>query len=118
MEDIMSKLYDGEVNINIGDSEKHGKGTMVRIYTDLKPGMNVYSNKLGNVEEGLKKALALVKKSKGTKKELYLDSYCFWLETLTQKGKAVLCYHKAIKGRVQIKREDPNRVQSSTRTDI
>lgn len=114
----MSKLYDGEVNINLGDSKKHGKGTMVRIYTDLKPGMNVYSNKLGNVEEGLKKALNLVKKSKGTKKELFLDSYCFWLETLTQKGKAVLCYHKAIKGRVQIKREDPNRAQSSTRTDI
>ena len=114
----MSKLYDGEVNINIGDSTKHGKETMIRIYTDLKAGMTVYSNKLGNVEEGLKKALALVKKSKGTKKELYLDSYSFWFDTLTQKGKAVLCYHKAIKGRVQIKREDPNRVQSSTRTDI
>ena len=73
----MSKLYDGEVNINLGDSKTHGKETMVRIYTDLKPGMNVYSNKLGNVEEGLNKALALVKKSKGTKKQVYLDSYCF-----------------------------------------
>tara|TARA_R100000654_G_scaffold73283_2_gene105943 strand:- start:237 stop:578 length:342 start_codon:yes stop_codon:yes gene_type:complete len=113
MEDIMSKLYDGEVNINLGDSKEHGKGTMVRIYTDLKPGMTVYSNKLGNVEEGLKKALKLVKDGKAK-----LDSYSFWEATLKQKGKAVLCYHKAIKGRVQIKREDPNRAQSSTRQDI
>jgi len=109
----MSKLYDGEVNINLGDSKEHGKGTMVRIYTDLKPGMTVYSNKLGNVEEGLKKALKLVKDGKAK-----LDSYSFWEATLKQKGKAVLCYHKAIKGRVQIKREDPNRAQSSTRVDI
>jgi hypothetical protein len=107
----MSKLYNGEVNINIGDSKKLGK--VVRIYTDLQPGMEVYSNEKGNVETGLKKALKLVKEGKAQ-----LDTYSFWIETLKQKGKAVLCYHKAIKGRVQIKREDPNRVQSSTRQDI
>lgn len=113
--DNMSKLFDGEVNINLGDSEKYGKQSVVRVYTELKPGMTVYSNKKGNVEEGLLKAINLVKKSKGAK---HLDTYSFWVETLTQKGKAVLCYHKAIKGRVQIKREDPNRVQSSNRVDI
>ena len=111
MEDIMSKLYNGEVNINIGDSKKLGK--VVRIYTDLQPGMEVYSNEKGNVETGLKKALKLVKEGKAK-----LDTYSFWEATLKQKGKAVLCYHKAIKGRVQIKREDPNRAQSSTRQDI
>ena len=109
--DNMSKLYNGEVNINIGNS-KNGK--VVRVYTDLKPGMEVYSNEKGNVEAGLKKALKAIKDKKATG----LDTYSFWVETLTQKGKAVLCYHKAIKGRVQIKREDPNRVQSSDREDI
>ena len=111
----MSKLFNGEVNINLGDSKDHGPQSMVRIYTDLKPGMTVYSNEKGNVEEGLTKALNLVKKNKGKK---FLDTYSFWIETLTQKGKAVLCYHAKIKGRVQIKREDPNRVQSSTRVDL
>jgi len=113
--DNMSKLYNGEVNINLGDSGEYGKQSVVRVYTELKPGMTVYSNEKGNVEEGLLKAIDLVKKSKGTK---HLDSYSFWIETLNQKGKAVLCYHKKIQGRVQIKREDPNRVKSSNRVDI
>ena len=104
----MSKLYNGEVNINIGDS-KNGK--VVRVYTECKPGMETYSNEKGNVEAGLKKALK-------AKKATGLVTYSFWIETLTQKGKAVLCYHAKIKGRVQIKREDPNRVQSSTRVDL
>tara|TARA_A100000172_G_scaffold16190_2_gene8697 strand:- start:116 stop:439 length:324 start_codon:yes stop_codon:yes gene_type:complete len=107
----MSKLYNGEVNINIGDS-KNGK--VVRVYTECKPGMETYSNEKGNVEAGLKKAIKAIKDKKATG----LDTYSFWIETLTQKGKAVLCYHAKIKGRVQIKREDPNRVQSSTRVDL
>ena len=41
----MSKLYNGEVNINIGDS-KNGK--VVRVYTECKPGMETYSNE-GNL---------------------------------------------------------------------